>query len=123
MNRLPPLFKKWDLLPLLLLLVSALIGFQCLAKKPGKMAEIRINGSSYAQLSLGEDTTFSISNNGYHLTVSVQNTAIAIVSCDCPDQICVKTGWIKQVGQTAVCLPAACSVRVEGSPLVDGITY
>lgn len=39
----------------------------------------------------------------------------------CPDQICVNTGWLTSPGQTAVCLPARASVRIEGAGGVDAV--
>lgn len=47
---------------------------------------------------------------------------------DCPDKVCVRTGWIAHPGQVIVCLPNKIVVRIEGGPqdvgpFLDGVAY
>jgi hypothetical protein len=39
------------------------------------------------------------------LTVRADHLGASIYRSDCPDQICVRTGKLTEVGQTAVCIP------------------
>jgi hypothetical protein len=41
----------------------------------------------------------------YHEIVEVEPGRIRFKQADCPDKICVKTGWLENPGDTAVCLP------------------
>jgi len=60
----------------------------------------------------------------YRETVLVENGRIRFESADCPDKICVRTGWISKKGDTAVCLPNRTIIKIEGdNPEVDGVTY
>ncbi len=38
---------------------------------------------------------------------------------NCPDQICVHTGWLTKPGQLAACLPARVLVQLEGETTGD----
>ncbi len=46
--------------------------------------------------------------------IEVNNGKIRFLHADCPDQVCVNTGWIDRQGQIAVCLPAGVIIKVEG---------
>lgn len=48
-----------------------------------------------------------------HLTVRTEAGRACISYSDCPDQICVRTGWISAAGQSAVCLPNRCVLTIE----------
>lgn len=50
----------------------------------------------------------------YPGTIEANNGKIHFLHADCPDQICVNTGWIDKPGQIAVCLPAGVIIKVEG---------
>lgn len=51
------------------------------------------------------------------LTVTAESGKACISAADCPDQICVRTGWLTSAGQTAVCLPNKAVLKVIS---VDG---
>lgn len=46
--------------------------------------------------------------------IEVKNGSIRFNSADCPDKVCVRTGWISKPGQIAVCLPAGVIIKIEG---------
>ena len=73
----------------------------------GTTAEISIDGKVVMQLDLckAKDETISLHNYGKNIQLEVKDGAIRFVSSDCPDKICVNTGFIKNEMQTAVCLP------------------
>lgn len=59
----------------------------------------------------------------YHISLLASPGSIRFVASDCPDQICVRTGELSRPGQSAVCLPARVSVRLEGQQKdYDGYT-
>lgn len=47
-------------------------------------------------------------------TVLVEKGRIRYLSADCPDALCVKSGWLSQPGDTAACLPARTVITIEG---------
>lgn len=50
----------------------------------------------------------------YPGTIEINNGRIRFLHADCPDQVCVNTGWIDRPGQIAVCLPAGVIIKIEG---------
>lgn len=49
----------------------------------------------------------------YHEIVEVEKGRIRFKQADCPDKICVNTGWLKEAGEVAVCLPNRAVVKIE----------
>jgi len=66
---------------------------------------------------------------GHTVVVEIADDGRARVrSSDCPDKVCVKTGWIEHPGEIIVCLPNRVVVEIQGSagaskPALDGIAY
>jgi hypothetical protein len=48
---------------------------------------------------------------------------ITVIEANCPDRDCVKRGWLKKPGDSAVCLPHRLVIRLTGESEVDGVTY
>lgn len=60
----------------------------------------------------------------YNNVILIENGQVRFEKADCPDQVCVKTGWQTQNGDAAVCLPNQTIVKIEGeNKNVDGVTF
>lgn len=58
----------------------------------------------------------------YTDVVLVERGRIRFRDANCPDLICVKTGWLTKKGDMAVCLPNRTIVIIEGeNEKVDGV--
>ena len=64
-------------------------------------AEIISDYGTYL-ISLDENRSFYIIPN---VMFQVKDGQIAFVKSDCPDQICVRAGFLRRAGQMAACLP------------------
>ncbi len=96
-----------------ILLVSlSLFAFAALTKKRGAVVVVEIDGVTVGEFSLNESRTCSL-NGGSNVLV-IENGAAYLNFSDCPDHTCEKTGKIKYVGQTIVCLPNRLSITVKG---------
>ena len=63
-----------------------------------------MNGNVVHTKTLDEDVIFSLSEHpAIHFVVS--NGRIAFYKSDCPDQICIRNGFLHLAGHSAVCLP------------------
>lgn len=74
----------------------------------GMVASIRVDGSVTRQIALdqAEDQEFSIlGETGKDITFQVKDGAIRFLHADCPDQICVNTGFVRTDGEIATCMP------------------
>lgn len=74
--------------------------------------------------SLSKPAQFTVVGaNGLSVTVQIEAGRVRVLHSDCPDRLCVRSGWLSQNGQASVCVPAAVSVRVVGgNTTVDGVT-
>ena len=72
-------------------------------------------------LSKAKDCEFDIEYEGRVNTVEIKDHMIHIKSADCPDKICVDTGWIggDRKSVPIVCLPNRLVIEFEKSP-ADG---
>ena len=50
-----------------------------------------------------------------HVVFEVRDGQIAFVKSDCPDQVCVRTGFLSRSGQMAACLPNKMLLYIQGS--------
>jgi hypothetical protein len=60
----------------------------------------------------------------YEEVILAEKGRIRFEDANCPDRVCVKTGWLSRKGDIAVCLPNRTIIKIEGeSRDVDGGTY
>ncbi|MCC8022376.1 MAG: NusG domain II-containing protein [Clostridiales bacterium] len=51
----------------------------------------------------------------YHAVIAVENGGIRYESCDCPSQVCVRTGELRRAGQSAACVPGRTMIVLDGA--------
>ena len=93
-------------LSLLILLVVTL------TKKEGSVAVVEVNGVTACEYSLWKNGEYSL-NGGTNVLV-IENGVAYLNYSDCPDHTCEKTGKIKYVGQSIICLPNKVSITIKG---------
>lgn len=95
--------------------------FARLGAAPGVSAIVTTLGKQET-VELSRDAGWSVvGKDGIEVALEVKDGRIRFAQSGCPDQICVKSGWLSQVGQTAACVPAGVAVRVTGDSPVDMI--
>ena len=73
-------------------------------------------------LSLAEDAVFDVSYQGHVNTVEIKDHRIHVLSADCPDQTCVKMGFLKSSAMPIVCLPHKLVIEFADGGDVDAVT-
>ncbi len=116
--------KKGDKIAAILLVSLIIVSFigvfiyKTYVKGSSRIAVVEQNGKVVKTIDLNkvkEKSEFILPyNNGHFNKIEVEPGKIRFVDADCPDKICVKTGWISEPGQTAVCLPHKIIIRIEG---------
>ena len=79
------------------------------------VAIVAIDGKEYTRITLDPEApaqTISLEDQGKPITLEVKEGKIRFLHSDCPDQICVNTGFIYLDGQTAICMPNRTAVTV-----------
>ena len=95
--------KKADiiLITFFLAAVAVLYALKTFTAKSGASADVYINNELVISLPLDSDTVYT--PPGKNMQIEVKNGKVAVTQSDCPDKICVNTGFIDKGGQTAVC--------------------
>lgn len=101
-----------------LLAVAALVYFiyPAFFKQDDKpYCEITLDGKVVMTVELSKNKSFSLQELP-NVVFEVKDGAIAFTNSDCPDKICVHSGYLHQAGQSAACLPnhTAISIKAKG---------
>jgi hypothetical protein len=84
-------------------------------------AVVKSGDDEIARLDLGLDTVYDLADEGMRL--EVKGGRVRVLESDCPQQICVHSGWIERPGQVVACVPNRVIVTVESEdePFLDAI--
>lgn len=125
-------YKKSDIIILAVIVVISLaswIVYKNVFSKNAAKAEIYYNNKLVKSIDLNGDVdeTFSIPQNKNVVFHLYKDGSIAFVKSDCHDKICIKSGRLKIVGETAACLPNKIFLKIvpsgsDNDSGLDGIT-
>lgn len=110
--------KFWILLVAIILLLSGVAaGIIYLSHGAGTVACVYQDGVLIEKINLDTVTkpySFTVTwEGGGKNTVTVETGRICVSEADCPDQICVRTGWMSAGLTPIVCLPNHLSIRIQ----------
>ena len=59
------------------------------------------------------------------MVVEIRDGQIRVQSSECPRQVCVNIGWIKQAGEAIVCVPFKTLMEIKSPeiPVVDAVVF
>jgi len=78
--------------------------------QPGETVRVYQAGELLWEAPLNQNAVFQAPHN----TVEVEAGRVRVSQADCPDQICVRQGWISDGTVPIVCLPNQLIVQIEG---------
>ena len=88
------------------------------------VARITRDGVLLEEIDLGrvaEPRSFTLEDGSGANTVQVERGRIRVSAADCPDQVCVKQGWISGGAVPIICLPHRLTIEiVDGGGGLDG---
>jgi hypothetical protein len=116
-------FALRDIAVVVLILFAAVAALLAINRgESGRYGEILCNNEVIERVDLSRDGEFNV--EGFENVVfSVKDGRVAFLKSDCPDKVCVRTGYIETVGQSAVCLPNRLTLRIMGEKNeIDGFT-
>ena len=110
--------RFWVLIVAAVLAVSLLAAAVVrLASPGGRVAEITVDGQVVERIDLDRVTegyTFMVEDEWGSNTIQVEPGRIRVLEADCPDQVCVRQGWISDEVTPIVCLPHRLVIQVSG---------
>lgn len=67
--------------------------------------------------------SFTVEWDGGYNVIEVERGRIRVSEADCPDQVCVRQGWLSNSTVPIACLPHKLVIRLAGSSgsIVDGV--
>lgn len=82
---------------------------------PGKTVTVRQENEVLETITLptGHSKTHSLKRWGVNMELELSPGMACVLHSDCPDKICVNTGWLSESGQTAVCMPNRITVTID----------
>ncbi|HHX60872.1 MAG TPA: NusG domain II-containing protein [Epulopiscium sp.] len=112
---------KYILLGVVILLIVSIIGvyiFKFHLATPGATAIITQNGHAIHRIDLNAVTepyelNVETENNGYN-TIYIEKNKIKFSDANCPDKLCVQTGFLSSTNDISVCLPHGLFIEIEG---------
>ena len=74
-------------------------------------------------LASADDEVFDVEYDGHVNTVEIKDHRIRVLSADCPDNTCVRMGWLTGAGAPIVCLPHRLVIQfASGGDGPDAVT-
>ncbi len=111
--RKSPLFGIGDFIVVLALIFVLTLAAKSLVRSDaGTYAEVYVKGELTLSLPLDDDAVCPIPGTAAVLTVS--DGKIAVTENDCPNKICIGTGYVSRTGAAIVCAPSGIVVIIRG---------
>lgn len=125
MGGLPLTRADWKLLAAAVVIgVLTLGGFRLSGtmgrEKPGVLVVETAGRETMRVSTTGSRRQIRLSKVG--MTLEVGEGRARVLRSDCPEQICVSSGWIGRPGQTIVCVPNRTVLRLVGKGGPDAIS-
>lgn len=95
---------------------ALLLGMGSRLSGGGAVAEVWQNSKLVRIVKINEMTapvSFEL-DGAYHDRILAERGRIRFEEADCPDKVCVHTGWISQAGQSAACVPNRVLIKIVG---------
>ncbi|MGE5372549.1 MAG: NusG domain II-containing protein [Solirubrobacterales bacterium] len=124
-------FKSGDIILIVsVFIVAALfMAWNAFGARPGgqRTAVILHNSQVIKSLDLSAlkgTQSITLHEEGVHQVIRAEKGKIRFLESDCPQQTCVKTGWLIKPGDQAVCIPARVVIKIVGeNKQVDVLAY
>ena len=112
-TKVPSLRYDLILIGALLLVSVGMLLVTTLTRRDGSYVEVEKNGEILATYRLSQSGEYSL-NGGTNVLV-IEDGMAYLKEANCPDKTCVRTGKIRYVGQSIVCLPNEIAITVRGN--------
>ena len=119
--------KKWIII--IFIFSFLLVGICLLLQDNTKthIAEVKKDGAVIKIIDLKsqkEKYTFTVEGEACTNVIEVNKGKVRVLEADCPDQVCVKHGWLESSTKPIVCLPNKLVINFKNneSSFVDSVS-
>ena len=74
---------------------------------------IEVKGTTVYIGALGEDRKITINAKYGLIRIQIRGRRVAVVGAQCPDQICVRSGWRSHEGESILCEPNELGIHIQ----------
>nr|WP_307759933.1 NusG domain II-containing protein [uncultured Peptostreptococcus sp.] len=107
--------KKKDIIliiSVIIIALGAILGNKILNSGKSDRVEIYVDNKLYKELPINEDKKIEINNGKGKNTVYIHDNGVEMLHANCPDKVCVRTGFVKKTGEGIVCLPHRVNIKI-----------
>lgn len=80
----------------------------------GLVAVIQMDGEKIHEMDLDQDAEYTaVTEDGHVNVVVVKDQSVMVREADCANQVCVKTGQIRNPGEVIACMPHRMIIYIE----------
>lgn len=97
-----------------LIVVTFGINYFLFRNQDSVYCEIYVDSELVEKVDLTKDRKFSIANRS-QIVFEVKDRSIAFIESDCPDKVCIHSGYLNHNGQSATCLPNKTTIRIRSN--------
>ncbi len=101
--------NDWILATAVLLAAGILGAYLLLGRQTGSCVMISKDNEEIGTYSLKDDRVIDVGDGN---RLEIKDGAVYMLYANCPDQICVHTGWIDQEHDMIVCMPNKVVVQI-----------
>ncbi|MBX2989928.1 MAG: NusG domain II-containing protein [Bacteroidetes bacterium] len=91
---------------------------------PGSTVIVELKDLVVYKSSLAENRKITVRGDYGDVRIQVNEGRVAVVHADCPNKVCVRTGWRSLAGDAIICVPNRVLIRIVGAQTkhIRGIT-
>ncbi len=107
--------KKKDIILIIGVIIIALLSIlvnKMINSGKSDMVVIYVDNKLYKEFPINENKSIEINRGKNKNTVYIHNKGVEMSHANCQDKVCVKTGFIKNPGESIVCLPHKVSIEI-----------
>lgn len=112
------------LLAALVAITAASFGVKNVFASEGSLVLVELGGTVVYKGELSENRKVTVTGKFGDVRIQIREGKVGVVSADCPNKVCVRTGWRSLSGESIICVPNRVLVKILGerSNVVRGVT-
>ncbi len=116
---LPRTFTAWDVAAAIVLVACTGASFVVFSGSEGSLVLVDVAGKTVEKLDLHENRDVTVRGEFGIMHIEVRQGKVRVADADCPNRICVRTGWRSREGEVIVCVPNKTVVRIVGQSTTE----
>lgn len=115
--------KDFILIAVILIAIAALFGYTKFkdANEEAAVVAVYKDNELYKEIPLDEEVEFTIKDGEHINKINVHDNGVEVTEANCPDKVCVKTGFITKPSQSIVCIPNKLNIKIIDNNSSDEI--